>query len=194
MKYFRFPSLGLKIKRSVELRHSTLQVSKNGRKIRERRDLTLGSLCQICFGCYVKLKKNTIIFTQAYLHRSQQIFLEFYRETKEILSNKSFRFPFVYIISTACGWTRLHNRYQTGQDEWGTSVYKRIFKLTKILFLNQIKSASRCIQPYNREGRGNPGLRDFTRNYGVIACWVAELNAALCLDTRVKKNIKYFIS
>ena len=44
---------------------------------------------------------------------------------------------------------------------------------------------------HNRVGRGNLELRHsvphFQPNYEGIACWVAEVNAALHLDTRAKK-------
>ena len=44
---------------------------------------------------------------------------------------------------------------------------------------------------HSRVGRGNLVLRHsippFLPNFGGIACWVAQLNAALCLDTRTKK-------
>ena len=51
---------------------------------------------------------------------------------------------------------------------------------------------------HGRLGRGNlvlrPSVPHFLPNSGGIACWVAELNAALYLDTRAKKCNKYFIS
>ena len=59
-------------------------------------------------------------------------------------------------------------------------------------FSENKSSASRYLYPaHSRIGRGNLVLRHtvshFPLSSGGIAWWVAELNAALCLDTRAKK-------
>ena len=66
-----------------------------------------------------------------------------------------------------------------------------------IILLNQISFTLY----HSRVFRGNLVLRHYVSHYppssGSIACWVAELNAALCLDNRAKKwkyTSKYFIS
>ena len=71
--------------------------------------------------------------------------------------------------------------------QWGAISNPATFKFF-IRFLN----ISFTLYPaHSRVGRRNLVLRHsvphFPPSFGGIACWVAELNAALCLDTRAKK-------
>ena len=80
--------------------------------------------------------------------------------------------------------TEFQDRSQTSKRFINTSLnYERnIIKIIISFTLHPIHS---------RVGRGNLLLRHsvphFLPNSGGIACLVAELNAALCLDTRAKK-------
>ena len=64
-----------------------------------------------------------------------------------------------------------------------------ILKLKK---LNQLHAVSRTRQGGRRNIVWRHSVPHFLPNSGDIACWVAELNAAFCLDTRAKK-CKYML-
>ena len=63
--------------------------------------------------------------------------------------------------------------------------------LQNVKTIQSIEISFTLYPAHSRVGRGNLVLRHsvphFLPNSGAIACWVAELNAALNLDTRAKK-------
>ena len=77
-----------------------------------------------------------------------------------------------------------------------TSKYVDLLAMSIWNEISSFFSASRCI-PHTRVGRGNLVLRHSVSHFpmvsGGIVCWVAELNAAFCFNTRAKKWKKKII-
>ena len=81
-------------------------------------------------------------------------------------------------------------RYDQARIDWSR---KFIITVTEKIYcyIHTYLLSFTLFPAHSRVGRGNLVLRHsvahFPPNSGGIACWVAELNAALCLDTRAKK-------